>query len=94
VEALPELATQLEQSPCLLLMLDALGHGVELERPREVDDRARDRALVRAAAQPVHERLGDLEHVDRQLLEVTQRRVTGAEVVDRQRLRRAPAPRP
>ena len=64
--------------------LDALG------------DRRRARACARSARSParasepgpredvVHERAVDLEHVDRELLEVRERRVAGAEVVDRE----------
>src|SRR5580765_7540486 len=65
--------------------LHALAHHLELEIVRERDDRLGDDALVRLSRSldGLHERLVDLERADRQLREVRQARVTGAEVVDR-----------
>ena len=57
---------------------------LELERAREVDDHAHERALLAAAGEAVDERLGDLEDVERQRVQVAERRVAGAEVVERE----------
>ena len=50
---------------------------------RDADDRLDDRAVVRVT-QVADERLVDLDLVDRELPQTGERRVTGAEVVDRQ----------
>ena len=50
----------------------------------EVDRRAHDARVVDVFFHAEHEALVDLQLVDRQLLQVGERRVTGAEVVDRQ----------
>src|SRR3712207_8662228 len=39
--------------------------------------------LFRSGGQPVHERLGDLQDVERERLQVAERRVSRAEVVER-----------
>ncbi len=54
------------------------------KRVREGDDCARDRVVVVAHAGARHERAVDLERLDREALEVRERRVPGAEVVDRE----------
>ena len=64
--------------------LDALGHDLEPEVVAEVDRRAHDHGVVVALQHAQHERLVDLQLVDRQALEVAERRVAGAEVVDRE----------
>ena len=43
-----------------------------------------ERALLAAAGDAVDERLGDLEDVERERVQVAQRRVAGAEVVERE----------
>jgi hypothetical protein len=50
----------------------------------QVDDRGHDRRVLLVGEQAGHERPVDLELVDREPLEVRQRGVAGAEVVDRQ----------
>jgi hypothetical protein len=45
-------------------LLDALGHGVELEGVAQLDDRVGQGGVLAAVADPVHERLVDLEHID------------------------------
>ena len=51
---------------------------------RHRNDRRDDRLVVGIDADVAHERAVDLDRVHRQLLEVRQRRVPGAEIVDRQ----------
>nr|GFB67140.1 hypothetical protein [Tanacetum cinerariifolium] len=54
--------------------VEAVGHG---------DDRAGDLCVLFAGRQTVDEGAVDLQHIDRELLEVVQRGIAGAEVVDR-----------
>ena len=65
------------------LRLDALGDDLEAEVVAERDDRAHDRGVVGVAVHVEHERAVDLELRDREPGEVGERRVAGAEVVDR-----------
>src|SRR3954452_9264708 len=81
-EALADGAAELVERDPLLDGLDALGDDRETEAVAEGDDGFGDRAVVLVAGQSVDERTVDLEAVDRQLLEVCERRVAGAEVVD------------
>src|SRR3954447_9076950 len=76
-------AAELAQTIELLGELDAFRDQVETEVEAEVGDRARHDRVALALADPVDERLCDLQHVDRELLEVPQRGVRGSEVVDR-----------
>ena len=74
----------LRRSACSLV-LDALGHRLEPERVRELDDRLHDGGVLGARHDAVDEGLVDLQRVDRQqLAQVAQRGVADAEVVDRQ----------
>ena len=50
----------------------------------ELQDRVDERRLVRSVGHAGDERAVDLEDVDRELAQVAQRRVAGAEVVDRE----------
>ena len=52
--------------------------------PRELDDHAHERALLAPARDAVDERLGDLQHVERERAQVAERRVAGPEVVERE----------
>ena len=80
--ALRLLAAELEGPLELARGLDALGHRRDAQRPGDGHHRA-DQARVRAVlVEAVHEAAVDLDLVDRQLLEVGERRVPGAEVVD------------
>src|SRR5256885_2282523 len=54
---LAEVATQTAELVALRLALDPLGHHDEAERVREIDDRLRERAVVRVGADALHERL-------------------------------------
>ena len=50
----------------------------------ELDDRLGDRSVFDVILDTAHERLIDLEPVDRKFLEIAHRRETSTEVVDRQ----------
>ena len=66
-------------------LFDALGHGREAELESKLDDRGDDGCVLRALAEAVHEGAVDLDDVDRhQVLEVRERGVAGAEIVDRE----------
>src|SRR5947209_13784026 len=67
----------------LLFVLDAFGDDVQAEIGAEVDQRGDDHAAVDAGLQLAHERAVDLDALDRQPLEVRERGVAGAEVVER-----------
>ena len=70
--------------------LDALGHHGLVQLSRQGDDRGDDGVVARILAEVADERAVDLEHVERQPLQVRQRRVAGAEIVDRQPHAQAP----
>ena len=55
------------------------------EAAREADDRLGDGRVLRVGLEVGDERDVDLQRVDREMLQVRQRRVAGAEVVDRDR---------
>src|SRR5829696_2445614 len=82
--ALALLAAEGDQVGRLLGLLDALGHGVELEGVAELHDGVGQGGVLPTPADPVDERLVDLEDVDREAAQVAERRVAGAEVVDGQ----------
>ena len=62
-----------------------------LEAVTHLDDRARDRRRVAVGRQVVDERAVDLDLVDRQFLQMAERRIAGAEIVDRDPQARAPS---
>ncbi len=80
--ALREIAVERRKSTPDLGALDSLGDDVEAEVPGEIDRRADDRRVVRIVDHVGDEGAVDLELVDGQALEVRERRVAGAEVVD------------
>ena len=63
--------------------LDPLGHGLEPEHLAQLDERVHDGRGLLGVGDGGHEGLVDLEDVDRELPEVGERRIAGAEVVDR-----------
>ena len=67
----------------LLSGLDALGGDRQLQRVPELDHRVDDRDVLLVVGKPAHERPVDLDAVDGQAAQVLERRVAGAEVVDR-----------
>ena len=76
----PDLLQQVERQ----LALHALGDHGQPEVPGQVDDRPHDRQVARVGRHALHEGAVDLDLVHRQPAQVGQRRVAGAEVVDRQ----------
>src|ERR1700748_399587 len=82
VEALAEVALERDERDALLVLLDALSDDCHAERARELDDHPHERSLPAAARQAVDERLGDLEYVEGQGVEVAERGVSGSEVVE------------
>ena len=66
------------------VLLDAFRHHPQAELAGHGDGGARDGGVFGGVADPAHERLVDLQDVDRELLQVGDRRVAGAEVVDGQ----------
>src|SRR5436305_4029194 len=84
VEALAEPALEPAQQVRLLGALDAFGDDVEAERRGEPQDRVDERRISRPGADPVDERLRDLQLVEREIAQVAEGRVAGAEIVERQ----------
>ena len=84
MESLGVAAAERPQGVDLDAVLDALGDRLHPEMMRELEDRLRERRLVRMPSQLGDERAMHLEDLDRVPLEVAERRVAGAEVVDRQ----------
>ena len=81
--ALAERAPEVAQRGELLVVFDAFGDGAQAELVAEPHDRAGEARLVGRAEQ-LDERPVDLQAVDREAMEVAERRVAGAEVVDRE----------
>src|SRR6266851_64398 len=84
VEALGEVAAELTQELERGLVFDAFRHNLEAQIVRELDRRPDDDALSARARHGADERLVDLQPRDRQLGQVAQGGVPGAEVVDRE----------
>src|SRR5260221_3744577 len=82
--ALAERAAEADEPGGLVGLLDALGNDLEPERPPELDYRPGDGRAGGTGRHPGDERAVDLERIDGEPLEITQRRVAGPEVVDRQ----------
>ncbi len=62
-------------------IFDPVGHHGQPQSVGEVDNGGNDQGIVGVVAERGHEVLVDLDHVDRELLQVGQRRIAGAEVV-------------
>src|SRR5437762_2437658 len=85
VEALHDVAPELDEAVPLALRLDALGHDLESEAVAQVDGRLHDgRARSVDGANVLDEGPVDLHLLERQLVEVRERRVAGAEVIQRE----------
>src|SRR6476659_7787822 len=65
------------------MRLDPLGNRDESEGMREVDEVGGNRRVLGVVGGTLNKRVVDLDHVDREMAELTQRGETGAEVVDR-----------
>jgi len=81
--ALPGVAADLEQVVELLFGLHAFRDRCELELLRQRHHGADERGVGAIGADIAHERLVDLELVDREAVQIGERRVAGAEVVHR-----------
>ncbi len=77
-------AAELQEVRHLVVDLHALGHGLESERLAEHHDGARKLRSLARLGQAAHEGAVDLEDIDRETVQVRQRRVAGTEVVDRE----------
>ena len=82
-EALHRMRPVLGQELHLVERLDSLRNDVQVEHTAQVDEGTGDRRALAVATHVAHERLGDLERLDREPLQVAHRRVARAEVVDR-----------
>src|SRR6185295_6491117 len=80
--SLPVIAAHLPQLRELGRSLDALRDHLQVEAVAETDDGAHDLRLVRMAAVGAEEGAVDLQRVHGQAVEMAERRVAGAEVVD------------
>src|SRR5438105_14556703 len=69
----------------LLLGLDAFGDGAQSELPCHEKNRGDDRSVIASLCDSSDETTVDLDGVDRKLLEVTERRLPGAEIIDSDR---------
>ena len=72
------------QEITLRFRLDALGDNTQAEVSRQRQRRSADRRIVLVRLDVTHEGAIQLERVDRQHLQVRQRGITGAEIVDGQ----------
>ena len=82
-EALPAVAVLASEQGELLLLLDALGEGLDRERLAELHEGVDQRLALLVVLQAQDERPVDLQRVDGEALQVSERGVAGAEVVDR-----------
>jgi len=83
--ALRRLALLFLQVQHLVEGLDALGHDVDAERARHLDDGAGDRAVAHPGLEVADERAVDLEAVDGEVAQPAEARIADAEVVDGER---------
>src|SRR5579872_3077540 len=81
--ALDGVAALLGEEGKLLLGFHALGDDRHFEAVTKTDDRANDRRRLRAAAEIHDEGAVDLDLVERECLQIAQRRVAAAEIVHR-----------
>ena len=82
-EALAAVALLFLQLAELLVLLDALGERLQAELLAELHERVEERPRLDRVGDRRDERTVDLQDVDRELAQVRERRVAGAEVVDR-----------
>src|SRR5216684_3873411 len=83
MEALADVAVEFLELVELPYPLDSFRHHLQVKRLPHAHDGG-DQGLASGAVERAHEGAVDLETVDRELAEVTQRRVAGTEVIDRQ----------
>src|SRR5439155_5802714 len=75
---------ELAQQRRLRLRLDALRHRRYTKALAQLEDGAYELGVTMRLGEPVDERAVDLEHVDREPVQVRERRIARAEVVDGQ----------
>src|SRR3954463_7563955 len=81
-ESLVEVAAFLGEQAQLLLGLDPFRDHAEAQRSRHVDDAAHHDTVADRAGNVLAEALVDLEIIERQRLQISKARITGAEIVD------------
>src|SRR5258708_27634646 len=81
IEALAFLAAHPAQQIDAGGVLDAFGDDGEAQEIGERDGADDDRCVIRARPQLMHERLVDLQPVDREFLEIGQAGIAGAEII-------------
>ena len=84
IEPLNAVAAFCTQERELLGRLDALGDDLEIERVRHRDHGADDRRVFGLVREIGHERAVDLDRVEREPPQIAERRIAGAEIVDRE----------
>ena len=84
IEPLRRVATDALEERELRLVLDALGDDAEPQDPRHRDDGFDDRSRRVVGQHLRDERAVDLDRVDREALQIAQRRVASAEIVERE----------
>src|SRR5439155_23512844 len=81
-EALHPIAAGTSQDFELAHILDAFGDNLHPQRVRESSDRVDDRRGLVVVLELTDERAVDLDRVDRQVSQITDRRISGTEIVD------------
>ena len=72
-----------QQKLLLAFGLDAFGDDLDAELVREPDGGAHDRRAARIGIDAEHQFLRDLHAADRIIRQIAERRIAGAEIVDR-----------
>ncbi len=84
VVALHDITSQRFEPRHLAAGLHSFRHHRQVQAVSQRDNSLHNRSSARASAiQFAHERLVDLDRIDRQVLQAMQRRVPGSEIVDR-----------
>jgi len=83
VVSLRQVAAERPQTVQLLLGLDPLGHDLEPQAVGQRDGAGDDRRVAVVVSEAGDERAVDLEHVQGKIVQIAERRITGAEIVNR-----------
>ena len=83
-ESLAEIAAEADQRVPVVVVLDPLGDAGRAGRPREIDDALADAGVHRIARAVLHKAPVELDLAERKLLQPGERRISRAEIVDRQ----------
>ena len=84
-KALAVTATQVAKQVILLWGFDSLCYNVHLEGPGQLDDGSHDLERLIALRHAAHKGAVDLEHVERERVQVIQRTIASAEIIHVQR---------